>query len=93
VNHTGIEGGELKRRERTIVVDEDIYQRINSLVDEENVLRSHETPDDVNRLTHIEETLDQCWDLLRQRRALREYGRDPGEAKLRDVDTVERYEQ
>ncbi len=75
------------------MVDEDIYGRINSLVDEEMVLRSHETPDDVDRLAHIEETLDQCWDLLRQRRALREFGRDPENAKLRDIDTVERYEQ
>jgi aminoglycoside N3'-acetyltransferase len=75
------------------VVDEDIYQRINTLVDEEKVLREHETADDVARLAHIEETLDQCWDLLRQRRALREFGGDPEDAKLRDVDTVERYEQ
>lgn len=75
------------------MVDEDIYRRINLLVDEEKVLRSHETPDDVERLAHLEETLDQCWDLLRQRRALREFGRDPDEATVRDVDTVERYEQ
>jgi Protein of unknown function (DUF2630) len=75
------------------VVDEDIYQRINILVDEEKVLREHETPEDVERLAHIEETLDQCWDLLRQRRALREFGRDPGAAHVRDIDTVERYEQ
>ena len=75
------------------MVDEDIFQRINTLVDEEKVLREHETPEAVSRLAHIEETLDQCWDLLRQRRALREFGRDPAEAHLRDVDTVERYEQ
>ena len=75
------------------MVDEDIYQRINTLVDEEKVLREHETPEDIARLAHIEETLDQCWDLLRQRRALREFGRDPGAAKVRDVDTVEHYEQ
>lgn len=75
------------------MVDEDIYQRINTLVDEEKVLREHESADDVKRLAHIEETLDQCWDLLRQRRALREFGRDPDAARVRDVDTVERYEQ
>ena len=75
------------------MVDEDIYQRINTLVDEEKFLRENESVDDVTRLAHIEETLDQCWDLLRQRRALREFGRDPDEAKVRDVDTVERYEQ
>jgi len=75
------------------VVDEDIYQRINTLVDEEKGLRENESPDDVTRLAHIEETLDQCWDLLRQRRALREFGHDPDQARIRDVDTVERYEQ
>jgi hypothetical protein len=75
------------------VVDEDIYQRITTLVDEEKVLRENETPEDVTRLAHLEETLDQCWDLLRQRRALREFGRDPDAANIRDVDTVERYEQ
>ena len=81
------------RQGRFNVVDEDIYQRITTLVDEEKVLRENESPDDVTRLAHIEETLDQCWDLLRQRRALREFGRDPDEARIRDVDTVERYEQ
>ena len=75
------------------MVDEDIYQRINTLVDEEKVLRENETPQDATRLAHIEETLDQCWDLLRQRRALREFGRNPDEARVRDVDIVERYEQ
>jgi len=75
------------------VVDEDIYQRITTLVDEEKVLRENESPEDVTRLAHVEEMLDQCWDLLRQRRALREFGRDPDEARIRDVDTVERYEQ
>jgi len=75
------------------VVDEDIYKRINTLVDEEKLLRDHEEPDDVARLAHLEETLDQCWDLLRQRRALREFGRDPDQAQVRDVDVVERYEQ
>jgi hypothetical protein len=75
------------------VVDEDIYKRINTLVDEEKILREHETPDDAERLAHLEETLDQCWDLLRQRRALREFGRDPGQARVRETDIVENYEQ
>jgi hypothetical protein len=48
--------------------------------------RSKEAP----VLTHIQE-LDQCWDLLRQRRALRETGRDAGEAKLRSPQVVEKY--
>jgi len=42
-------------------------------------------------LGHIE--LDQCWDLLRQRRALREFGRDPEQAKVRPPKVVENYEQ
>ncbi|HMA33187.1 MAG TPA: DUF2630 family protein [Chloroflexia bacterium] len=45
------------------------------------------------RLQELEVALDRCWDLLRQRRALREYGRDPEEAKLRDAAVVERYQQ
>ena len=75
------------------MVDEDIYGRITVLVDEENTLRAHEVDGDAERLAHIEATLDQCWDLLRQRRALREFGKDPSEARVRDVDTVEHYEQ
>jgi hypothetical protein len=75
------------------MVDEDIFGRINTLVDEENALREHETEGDAERLAHIEETLDQCWDLLRQRRALREFGKDPSQAALRDIDVVENYEQ
>lgn len=75
------------------MVDEDILQKINTLVDEENTLRRHESHDDVQRLAHLEETLDQCWDLLRQRRALREFGQNPAEAQVRDVNTVEKYLQ
>jgi hypothetical protein len=75
------------------MTDEDILARINALVDEETVLREHETPDDVERLATIEVALDQCWDLLRQRRALREFGRDPADAKLRKSEVVENYEQ
>ncbi len=75
------------------MVDEDIYGRINTLVDEENTLRANETDGDEERLAHIEATLDQCWDLLRQRRALREFGRDPSEARIRDIGIVENYEQ
>jgi hypothetical protein len=75
------------------MVDEDILGRINTLVDEEEALRQDESAHDVERRARIEETLDQCWDLLRQRRALREYGRDPAAARIRDVDTVENYLQ
>jgi hypothetical protein len=75
------------------MVDEDLLNKINTLVEEESAIREHETKDDVIRLNHIEETLDPCWDLLRQRRALREFGRDPSGASVRDVNTVEKYLQ
>jgi hypothetical protein len=51
------------------------------------------TDDDRARLAKIKVELDQCWDLLRQRRALREFGRDPDQAKVRPPDIVENYEQ
>jgi hypothetical protein len=60
--------------------DSGIQSRITSLIDEE-----HE------RLQALEVELDQCWDLLRQRRAKREFGADPDEAQVRDPGTVETY--
>ena len=48
---------------------------------------------ETERLRAVEVELDQCWDLLRQRRALRDAGADPNQAKARDADTVERYQQ
>jgi hypothetical protein len=73
------------------VADEKILLRIEGLVDEEKRLREDETPEHAERLVHVEETLDQCWDLLRRRRALREFGQDPDDATVRDSDTVEKY--
>jgi hypothetical protein len=70
----------------------DELERIKSLVDEEHALRQQGTPDPA-RLQHIEEQLDQCWDLLRQRDARREYNQSPELAKARDVPTVEKYLQ
>jgi hypothetical protein len=67
--------------------------RIRKLVDEEHRLRSSGQPVDQHRLRDLEEMLDQCWDLLRQRRALREYGEDDDQAGARDVNTVEGYLQ
>jgi hypothetical protein len=67
--------------------------RIRKLVDEEHRLRSSGQPVDHQRLRKLEEMLDQCWDLLRQRRALREYGEDDDQADARDVNTVEGYLQ
>ena len=77
--------------------DKNPLAHIRDLVDEERELRArlqkHEiTPDEEHaRLRAVEVELDQCWDLLRQRRALRETGGDPREAQLRPPDEVEGY--
>lgn len=82
--------------------DESIADRIERLVAEEHNLRKQEETDqhaakdlqdDRQRLRDVEVELDRCWDLLRQRRALREFGDDPDDAHVRDADTVERYLQ
>jgi Protein of unknown function (DUF2630) len=77
--------------------DAQILQQIEKLVDEERDLRDPakgELPDEARaRLESLEIALDQCWDLLRQRRALREFGEDAAGAHARDATTVERYEQ
>ncbi len=74
------------------MADEDVLHRIRSLLDEEQAMReAHEV--DPQRLEHLETTLDQCWDLLRQRRALREFGQDETLASSRSAETVEDYLQ
>ena len=73
--------------------DSNILDRIRSLMDEEHTLRSGDEPADGERLETVEEMLDQCWDLLRQRRARREFGEDPDDAAPRDIGTVEGYKQ
>jgi hypothetical protein len=78
--------------------DERIHDRIERLVAEEHELYDRGGEGGLNdrerrRLEAVEVSLDQCWDLLRQRRALREAGRDPGAARVRDTEVVERYEQ
>jgi hypothetical protein len=78
--------------------DERIHDRIEQLVAEEHELydRGGEgglSDSEQRRLESIKVGLDQCWDLLRQRRALREAGRDPEAARARDPEVVERYEQ
>jgi hypothetical protein len=70
----------------------DELERISALIAEEHALRSG-SPVDAERLRLIEEHLDQCWDLLRQRRARQEYGENPDDAHVRDVRTVEGYQQ
>lgn len=73
--------------------DQTILDRISTLVDEEHRLRTDGAATEANtaRLKSVEEQLDQCWDLLRQRRAKREFGEDPDSAQVRDVGTVETY--
>ncbi|HEY9422895.1 MAG TPA: DUF2630 family protein [Thermoanaerobaculia bacterium] len=75
--------------------DQTILQRIQKLVEQEHELDAREdrSPDDRERYQKIQVELDQCWDLLRQRRAKREFGDDPDQAKVRDEKTVESYEQ
>jgi Protein of unknown function (DUF2630) len=74
------------------MADEELLHRIQNLLDEEQEMRSSHEADPV-RLEHLETTLDQCWDLLRQRRALREFGQDESLAQTRGTDTVEGYLQ
>jgi hypothetical protein len=79
--------------------DSDILARIREMVDAEHELRRQmqENPDQISdgpqRLRDLEESLDQCWDLLRQRRAHREFEQDPDESEPRPRQQVERYLQ
>ena len=78
--------------------DAQIRQRIEALVAEEHTLWDDEAAggssgEDARRLEEVKVTLDELWDLLRQRRARREAGQDPDTAALRDEKTVENYEQ
>jgi hypothetical protein len=78
--------------------DAEIVEQIDKLVGEEHRLeRDHGerdlSEDERSRLGSIEVQLDQCWDLLRQRRARRHVGKDPSEAQVRSSDVVEHYQQ
>jgi hypothetical protein len=79
--------------------DSEIFGRINDLVDEEHTLRERMQRGDLTadeehqRLRSLEEELDQCWDLLRQRRARRDVGENPDEAESRPPGEVEGYLQ
>jgi Protein of unknown function (DUF2630) len=85
-----------------MTADESIADRIERLVSKEHELRQREQADstsedalgsDRERLRAVEVELDRCWDLLRQRRALRGAGVDPDRAEVRDERTVEGYKQ
>jgi Protein of unknown function (DUF2630) len=76
--------------------DKTVLNHINELAEEEHRLFQKESGSELSRedrarLSQIGVTLDQCWDLLRQRRALRSAGQDPDNAAARDERTVERY--
>jgi hypothetical protein len=78
--------------------DGQIHGSIEKMVAEEHELWDREsagtaTDDDRRRLDAVKVALDQCWDLLRQRRALRESGLDPDAAAERPPEVVERYRQ
>lgn len=82
--------------------DQSILGRIEALVGEEHTLVDREQDDAVDeqaleadrrRREELSVELDRCWDLLRQRRALRDAGQNPDEAHARDASTVEKYLQ
>ena len=76
--------------------DQNVIDRINQLASEEHELfqkesRGEASDEDRERLKDLGVSLDQCWDLLHQRRARRSAGMDPDEASERDERTVEGY--
>jgi Protein of unknown function (DUF2630) len=75
--------------------DRPVLKHIERLVKEEHALYGQGGLSDADqqRLKKLEVELDQCWDLLRQRRALREFGDDPDRARVRPPEIVENYEQ
>jgi len=84
--------------EEALVEDPQIHGSIDRMVAEEHELWEREaageaTDSDRQRLESLRVSLDQCWDLLRQRRARREAGQSPESAELRPPEVVERYQQ
>ncbi|MEU9887561.1 DUF2630 family protein [Sphaerisporangium sp. NPDC051017] len=79
--------------------DGEILAKIKDLIAEEHELRNRtgtgevDAQDERARVKELEDALDQCWDLLRQRKARREFGEDPDFASPRPVDEVEGYQQ
>jgi hypothetical protein len=78
----------------TTMSDSHVLKHIEELVREEQRLRDQGSASDTERarLSDLEVELDQYWDLLRRRRANREFGNDPGEAQIRPAKIVEGYE-
>jgi len=80
------------------MADGEIFSRIDELIAEEHELRSRSvgvglSGDDRSRLAGLEQQLDQCWDLLRQRRAKSEFAENPDDAQARPISEVESYRQ
>jgi Protein of unknown function (DUF2630) len=80
------------------VDDQQIHDSIDQMVSEEHQLWERESAGEASeadrqRMESLRVSLDQCWDLLRQRRARRSAGQDPEGAELRPPDVVERYQQ
>jgi Protein of unknown function (DUF2630) len=81
------------------MADDDVLNSIQELADEEHKLYEQHragkalSDEEQGRLDDLQVRLDQCWDLLRQRRARREFGQDPSDAPVRDESTVEGYRQ
>jgi hypothetical protein len=78
--------------------DKELVAQIGRLAAEEHKLEEAHvgkglSPDELARLRSLEVALDQCWDLLRQRRARNEFGKSPDEAEIRPADIVEDYRQ
>jgi hypothetical protein len=89
-------GGVRSRPRQDGAMDDDVLARISALIDEEHQLEGASRtgePVDADRIRELEVALDQCWDLLRQRRARRSAGLDPEDAHVRSGDTVEGYQQ
>ena len=75
--------------------DRSVLDHIDRLVKEEHKLfekKGEHTQEETKRLSELQAQLDQCWDLLRQRRARREFGDDPSKAQVRSPDVIKKYE-
>jgi hypothetical protein len=77
-----------------MATDQSVLRHIQELADEEHQLyeKGNLTDEEMARLRAINVALDQYWDLLRQRRAKREFGQNPDEAEIRRPGIVEKYE-
>ena len=74
--------------------DDDLHRRVSALVEEEHLLRhTGAPPERAQRLSELERQLDRAWDLLRQRQAAREFGRDAAEVNEQPQSQVEDYLQ